>query len=68
MADPALQAAYKPMSVKEIASKAQDFEFDPHIALKYWFRTADALIKEVTKSGIRTVSFTDCLSSAGPYL
>lgn len=34
------------MSVKEIASKAQDFEFDPHIALKYWFRTADALVKE----------------------
>lgn len=39
------------MSVREIAGKAQDFEFDPHIALKYWFRTADALVKEV--SGFR---------------
>lgn len=45
MADSALQA-FKPMSVREIAGKAQDFEFDPHIALKYWFRTADALVKE----------------------
>lgn len=47
MADSASQAVYKPMSVKDVASKAQDFEFDPHIALKYWFRTADALAKEV---------------------
>jgi len=43
-------AAFKPMSVKEIASKAQDFDFDLNIALKYWFRTADALIKEVTRT------------------
>lgn len=42
-----MAASSKPMSVKEIASKAQDFDFDLNIALKYWFRTADALIKEV---------------------
>jgi len=42
-----MAATSKPMSVKEIASKAQDFDFDLNIALKYWFRTADALIKEV---------------------
>lgn len=47
MASSPSQAVYKPMSVREIASKAQDFEFDRNIALKYWFRTADALIKEV---------------------
>lgn len=37
----------KPMSVKEIAEKAQEFEFDPHIALKYWLRTAETLLREV---------------------
>lgn len=37
----------KPMSVKEISSEAQDFDFNPFIALKYWLRTADALLREV---------------------
>lgn len=37
----------RPMSVKEIVSKAQAFEFNPHIALKYWLRTADSLLREV---------------------
>jgi hypothetical protein len=37
----------KPMSVKEISEKAQDFEFDPYIAMKYWLRTADTLLREV---------------------
>lgn len=35
------------MSVKEISAKAQDFDFDPFIALKYWLRTADTLLREV---------------------
>jgi STAM-binding protein len=38
----------KPMSVKEIAAKAQDFDFNPFIALKYWLRTADTLLREVS--------------------
>lgn len=37
----------KPMSVKEIALKAEDFEFNPFIAMKYWLRTADTLLREV---------------------
>lgn len=36
-----------PMSVKEISAKAEDFEFNPSIALKYWLRTADTLLREV---------------------
>jgi STAM-binding protein len=46
MAGSTLQVS-RPMSVKEISAKAQDFEFNPFIALKYWLRTADALLKEV---------------------
>ena len=34
------------MTVKEIAAKAQDYELDPHIALKIYLRTADAVLKE----------------------
>lgn len=37
----------KPMSIKEIAAKAQDFEFNPFIAVKYWLRSADTLLREV---------------------
>lgn len=36
----------KPMTVKEISAKAQDFDFNPFIALKYWLRTADTLLRE----------------------
>ncbi|CZR68848.1 probable STAM-binding protein [Phialocephala subalpina] len=45
MAGSLLQIA-KPMSVKEIALKAEDFEFNPFIAMKYWLRTADTLLRE----------------------
>ncbi|CAG8979725.1 hypothetical protein HYALB_00012371 [Hymenoscyphus albidus] len=38
--------APKPMSIKEIASKADDFDFNPSIGLKYWLRTADTLLRE----------------------
>jgi hypothetical protein len=46
MAGSGLQVS-KPMSVKEISAKAQDFDFNPFIALKYWLRTADTLLREV---------------------
>jgi STAM-binding protein len=45
MAGSTLQVS-KPMNVKEIASKAQSFEFNLSIALKYWLRTADTLLRE----------------------
>ncbi|KUJ21484.1 putative endosome-associated ubiquitin isopeptidase [Mollisia scopiformis] len=36
----------RPMNIKEIAAKAQDFEFNQFIAMKYWLRTADTLLRE----------------------
>ncbi|KAI9643743.1 hypothetical protein NHQ30_008367 [Ciborinia camelliae] len=45
MAGSTLQIS-KPMSIKEISAKASDFEFNPTIALKYWLRTADTLLRE----------------------
>ena len=48
MAGPNLQAL-QPMSVKDIALKAEDFEFNPFIPLKYWLRTADTLLREVSR-------------------
>ncbi|KAG9235342.1 hypothetical protein BJ875DRAFT_374424 [Amylocarpus encephaloides] len=45
MAGSPLPASH-PMSVKEISAKAQDFQFNPSIALKYWLRTADTLLRE----------------------
>lgn len=36
-----------PMSIKEIADKAVDFDYNPLIPLRYWLRTADTLLKEV---------------------
>jgi len=58
----------KPMSVKEIAAKAQDFEFNPFIALKYWLRTADTLLREASYFS-RILTFAQMLTSdAGAYL
>ncbi|KAG0632791.1 hypothetical protein HOY80DRAFT_733244 [Tuber brumale] len=37
-----------PMSIKEIADKAVDFDYNPLIPLRYWLRTADTLLKEAT--------------------
>lgn len=36
----------KPLSTKELANKAQDFEFNPYIPLKFWIRTSDTLLRE----------------------
>jgi hypothetical protein len=47
MAGSNLQMSH-PMSVKEISQKATDFQFNPFIPLKYWLRTADSLLREVT--------------------
>jgi hypothetical protein len=59
MAGSTLQIS-KPMSVKEISAKAEDFEFNPFIAMKYWLRTADTLLREV--SGSRALLLQDLLT------
>lgn len=40
-------ALSQPMNVKDITVKAEDFHFDANIPLKYWLRTANAIIQEV---------------------
>ncbi|KAI9707639.1 MAG: hypothetical protein M1836_000600 [Candelina mexicana] len=40
------QVASRPMNVEQIVKKAQDFDYNPLIPLKYWLRTADTLLKE----------------------
>lgn len=40
----------KPMNVEQIVKKAQSFDYNPLIPLKYWFRTAGTLLKEVSES------------------
>lgn len=53
MAGSLIQIA-RPMTTAEIAAKAQDFEFNPFIAMKYWLRTADTLLREVNFSMNKT--------------
>ncbi|POS84995.1 hypothetical protein EPUL_003630, partial [Erysiphe pulchra] len=36
----------RPMSSKELAIKAQDFDFNPLIPLKFWIRTSETLLRE----------------------
>ncbi|KAI9927722.1 hypothetical protein ASPWEDRAFT_29124 [Aspergillus wentii DTO 134E9] len=38
--------ASPPQSVEAITRSAQDYEYNPHIPLKYWLRTAATLIRE----------------------
>lgn len=38
------------MSVEQIVQKAQNFDYNPLIPLKYWLRTASTLLKEVMRS------------------
>lgn len=40
-------AASRPLSVEQIVNKAQNFDYNPLIPLKYWLRTAGTLLKEV---------------------
>ena len=37
----------RPMNVGQIVNKAESYEYNPLIALKYWLRTAGTLLKEV---------------------
>ena len=36
-----------PKSVAEICKDASEYEFDAMVPLKYWLRTAGALVKQV---------------------
>jgi len=40
----------RPMNVEQVVKKAQNFEYNPLIPLKYWLRTASTLLKEVIDS------------------
>lgn len=44
------QPPEKPMSVPEIIKRAEEFEYNPLVPLRYWLRTADTLLKEVRLS------------------
>ena len=44
----ASQPPGKPLSVLEITKRAEDFEYNPHVPLRYWLRTADTLLKEAS--------------------
>lgn len=46
-----------PLSIQEIAKKATDFEYNPLIPLRYWFRTADTLLKEVWLRRLLSVGY-----------
>ncbi|KAI9678410.1 MAG: hypothetical protein M1829_002008 [Trizodia sp. TS-e1964] len=37
----------RPMSVQDVTKRAQDYDFNIQIPLKYWLRSADTLLKEV---------------------
>lgn len=37
----------RPMNVGEIVEKAQSFDYNALIPLRYWFRTAGTILKEV---------------------
>lgn len=41
-------AAARPMSVKEIAARAIDFDYNPVVPLRYWLQTANTLLREAT--------------------
>ncbi|KAI9799151.1 MAG: hypothetical protein M1833_004191 [Piccolia ochrophora] len=46
MAGSLRQQDARPLSVPEITQKAEDFEYNPLVPLRYWLRTADTLLKE----------------------
>jgi STAM-binding protein len=42
----------QPMNVEQIVKKAQNFDYNPLIPLKYWLRTAATLLKEVWRPAV----------------
>lgn len=43
----------RPLNVEQIVKKAQNFDYNPLIPLKYWLRTAGTLLKEVDALAFR---------------
>lgn len=41
------QRPSRPLSAKEIADQAKDYQWNPTIPFKYWVRAADAIYLEV---------------------
>ena len=39
-----------PKNVEQITKAAQEYEYDASVALRYWLRTAAAMVKEVFAS------------------
>ena len=37
----------KPLSIEQVAARAQSFDYNPNIALRHWLRSAGTLLKEV---------------------
>lgn len=37
----------RPLNVEQIVKKAENFDYNPLIPLKYWLRSAGTLLKEV---------------------
>ena len=37
----------RPMTVQELAKKAVEFDYNEHVSLRFWLRTADTILKEV---------------------
>jgi hypothetical protein len=46
---------WRPLSIPEIIKRAEEFEYNPLISLKYWLRTADALQKEACSSYLKVL-------------
>lgn len=46
MNSPRRTSAEKPMSIAEITKRAEEFEYNLFVPLRYWLRTADTLVKE----------------------
>lgn len=44
-----------PLSVQEIARKAEDFDYNPLVPLRHWLRTAETLLKEVRSPALLVV-------------
>jgi STAM-binding protein len=57
----------RPLSVKEIAVKAVNFEYNALIPLRFWLRTAETVHKEVTFL-LRAISLNANLNQSAIYL
>lgn len=51
---------HPPRNVQQITKAAQDYEYDAQIPLRYWLRSAQAMLKEVCpRPGGRSAKLTE---------